>query len=216
LAGRDEPPLPAARLRAGGKLTEIGVGDLALTDAEAASLLRTAGVMLGEAELAELHQRTEGWPAGLYLAALYLREGGATPGAAASFGGGDRLVSEYVESEFLVRISPRQREFLTRTAVLERMCGPLCEAVLELPGSGGCPHARRRGPPSPGGPCRWCRWTGAGSGTATTTYSATCCSPSWNGWNPNCCRFCGAAPPPGGCKTGCQRKRWSTSWPPGT
>jgi len=135
LAGRDEPPLPVARLRAGGKLTEIGVGDLALTHAEAASLLRTAGVMLGEAELAELHQRTEGWPAGLYLAALYLREGGATPGAAASFGGGDRLVSEYVESEFLVRISPRQREFLTRTAVLERMCGPLCEAVLELPGS---------------------------------------------------------------------------------
>src|SRR5215467_2274437 len=135
LAGRGEPPLPVARLRAGGKLTEIGVGDLALTHAEAASLLRTAGVMLGEAELAELHQRTEGWPAGLYLAALYLREGGATPGAAASFGGGDRLVSEYVESEFLVRISPRQREFLTRTAVLERMCGPLCEAVLELPGS---------------------------------------------------------------------------------
>src|SRR5215471_18540430 len=135
LAGRDEPPLPVARLRAGGKLTEIGVGDLALTHAEAASLLRTAGVMLGEAEVAQLHQRTEGWPAGLYLAALYLREGGATPGAAASFGGGDRLVSEYVESEFLVRISPRQREFLTRTAVLERMCGPLCEAVLELPGS---------------------------------------------------------------------------------
>src|SRR5215831_15821232 len=85
LAGRDEPPLPVARLRAGGKLTEIGVGDLALTHAEAASLLRTAGVMLGEAELAELHQRTEGWSAGLYLAALYLREGGATPGAAASF-----------------------------------------------------------------------------------------------------------------------------------
>ena len=52
-----------------------------------------------------------------------------------SFGGGDRLVSEYVESEFLARISRRQRVFLTRTAVLERMCGPLCETVLDLPGS---------------------------------------------------------------------------------
>ena len=48
-----------------------------------------------------------------------------------SFGGADRLVSEYVESEVLARISPRQRMFLTRTAVLERMCGPLCDAVLE-------------------------------------------------------------------------------------
>ena len=81
--------------------------------------------------MAELHRRTEGWPAGLYLAALYLREGGPLPGAAVSFGGDDRLVSEYVESEFLARISRRQRAFLTRTAVLERMCGPLCEAVLD-------------------------------------------------------------------------------------
>ena len=85
--------------------------------------------------MAELHRRTEGWPAGLYLAALYLREGGSLAGAAVSFGGDDRLVSEYVESEFLARISRRQRVFLTRTAVLERMCGPLCEAVLELAGS---------------------------------------------------------------------------------
>ncbi len=56
-------------------------------------------------------------------------------GAAVSFGGDDRLVSEYVESEFLARISQQQRAFLTRTAVLERMCGPLCDAVLDLPGS---------------------------------------------------------------------------------
>jgi len=135
LAGRDEPPLRVARLRAEGKITQIGARDLALTRAEAASLLRAAGASLGEGEVAELHQRTEGWAAGLYLAALYVREDGAQPGAAVSFSGGDRLVSEYVESEFLARISPRQRVFLTRTAVLERMCGPLCEAVLDLPGS---------------------------------------------------------------------------------
>ena len=91
---------------------------------------------LAEDELAELHRRTEGWAAGLYLAALYLRESGSLPGMAASFGGDDRFVSEYVESEFLARISRRQRAFLTRTAVLERMSGPLCEAVLDLPGAG--------------------------------------------------------------------------------
>ena len=135
LAGRAEPPLRTARLRAEGKLLEIGAGDLSLTVEEAALLLRAAGVQVGAEDVAELHRRTEGWPAGLYLAALYLREDGSLPGAAASFGGDDQFVSEYVESEFLTRISSSQRAFLTRTAVLERMSGPLCEAVLDQPGS---------------------------------------------------------------------------------
>jgi LuxR family transcriptional regulator, maltose regulon positive regulatory protein len=135
LAGRAEPPLRIARLRAEGRILEIGPGDLSLTRAEAASLLRNADVAVGEDDVAELHRRTEGWPAGLYLAALYLREGGPLASAAVSFGGDDRLVSEYMESEFLARISRRQRVFLTRTAVLERMSGPLCQAVTELPGS---------------------------------------------------------------------------------
>jgi LuxR family maltose regulon positive regulatory protein len=136
LAGQAQPPLRVARLRAEGKILEIGPGDLSLTHAEASSLLRDAGLSLGEDEVAELHRRTEGWPAGLYLAALYLREGGSLAKAAVSFGGDDRLVSEYMESEFLARISRSQRAFLTRAAVLERMSGPLCEAVLELPEAG--------------------------------------------------------------------------------
>jgi LuxR family transcriptional regulator, maltose regulon positive regulatory protein len=135
LVSRTGPSLRVARLRAEGKIMEIGPNDLSLTREEASSLLRNAGLTLGEEEVAELHRRTEGWPAGLYLAALYLREGGPLASAAVSFGGGDRLVSEYVESEFLARISRRQRLFLTRTAVLERLCGPLCDAVLELSGS---------------------------------------------------------------------------------
>src|SRR5271170_6409301 len=135
LAGRAEPPLRVARLRAEGRILEIGPQDLSLTRAEAASLLRNAEVTVGEDDVAELHRRTEGWPAGLYLAALYLREGGPLASAAVSFGGDDRLVTEYMESEFLDRISRRQRAFLTRTAVLERMCGPLCDAVLEDSGS---------------------------------------------------------------------------------
>jgi len=136
LAGRTQLPLRTARLRAEGKILEIGPGDLSLTREEASSLLRDAGVVLGDDDVAELHRRTEGWPAGLYLAALYLREGGSVGRAAVSFGGDDRLVSEYMESEFLDRISRWQRVFLTQTSVLERMCGPLCETVLDLPGAG--------------------------------------------------------------------------------
>ena len=135
LAGQHRPPLRVARLRAEGRVLEIGPGDLSLTRAEAASLLRAAGVTLSEDDVAALHQRTEGWPVGLYLAALYLWEGGPLGTAAVSFGGDDRLVSEYMKSEILARIAKRDREFLTRTAVLARMSGPLCDAVLELPGS---------------------------------------------------------------------------------
>jgi LuxR family maltose regulon positive regulatory protein len=136
LAGRAEPPLRVPRLRAEGRILEIGPAQLALTREEASSLLAHAGAALDEEEVAELHRRTEGWPVGLYLAALYLREGGLVAGAAVSFSGDDRFVSDYVESEFLARISRGQRVFLTRSAVLERMSGPLCEAVLSMPGSG--------------------------------------------------------------------------------
>ena len=81
------PPLRIARLRAEGKILEIGPGDLALTRREASSLLQNVNLRLGEDDVAELHRRTEGWPVGLYLAALYLREGGPLAGAAVSFGG---------------------------------------------------------------------------------------------------------------------------------
>jgi LuxR family transcriptional regulator, maltose regulon positive regulatory protein len=134
-AGRAEPPLRVARLRVEGKILEIGPADLSLTREEASLLLRNVDLTLAEDDVADLHRRTEGWAAGLYLAALYLREGGPVASAAVSFGGDDRFVSEYVESEFLTRISRQQRVFLTRTAVLERMCGPLCDAVLEVSGS---------------------------------------------------------------------------------
>ena len=133
LAGRDAPPLRVARLRTQGRILEIGSADLSMSRQEAASLLLAADIPLGDDDVATLHQRTEGWAAGLYLAALHLREGGSLRDAENAFGGDDRLVSQYLESEFLARISARQREFLTRTAVLDRMCGPLCEAVLDQP-----------------------------------------------------------------------------------
>jgi LuxR family maltose regulon positive regulatory protein len=117
------------------RVDQAVVGDSFDIVEQASALFRNAGLALVDEEVAALHERTEGWPAGLYLAVLYLREGGPLASAAVSFGGDDRLVSEYVESEFLVRISRRQRLFLTRSAVLERMCGPLCDTVLEQTGS---------------------------------------------------------------------------------
>ena len=133
-AGRGPPPLRVARLRAEGRLLDVGPSELALSAEEAARLLRDADATLGADDVVALHRRTEGWAAGLHLAALAVGPGGP-PGTAESFGGGDVFVSEYVESEFLSGMSRQRREFLTRTAVLERMSGPLCEAVLELPGA---------------------------------------------------------------------------------
>ena len=135
LAGHTEPPIRVARLRAEGRLLEIGPDDMSLTLEEASALLRNADVPLGDEDIAEVYRRTEGWPVGLYLAALSLKDGGNLGSAGVSFGGDERLVSDYIRSEFLSRSSRRQRTFLTRTAVLERMSGPLCDAVLDASGS---------------------------------------------------------------------------------
>ncbi len=136
LAGRAEPPLPLARLRAEGRVLQIGPADLALDHQEAAELLRAAGLSLAADQVAAFHERTEGWPVGLYLAALSIREGGTPETPATGFRGDDRFVSEYLESEVLARVTAGQRAFLTRTAVLEQMSGPLCRAVLQDPGAG--------------------------------------------------------------------------------
>ena len=82
---------------------------MSLTCSEATALLRNACVTLDEDAVAGLLRQTEGWPAGLYLAALCLRDGGPYEGAAAFFDGGDRFVSDYIESEFLARISRHSR-----------------------------------------------------------------------------------------------------------
>jgi LuxR family maltose regulon positive regulatory protein len=133
LAGRAPPPVRIARLRAEDRLLEVGPADLSMTVDEAAAVLAEARVALGADDVAVLHERAEGWPVGLYLAALYLREGGSVSQAAVSFSGDDRVVSEYMESEFLEKTPAHQRAFLTRSSALQRMSGPLCEAALDLP-----------------------------------------------------------------------------------
>jgi LuxR family maltose regulon positive regulatory protein len=136
LAGRDLPALPIARLRAAGRLYEVGVEELALSPREGKLLLRGAGLELPDEDVAHLAGRTEGWAAGLYLAALALKEeGDASPGAAAGFSGEDRFVADYFRFEHLRHLDPADIRFLTRTSVLSRMSGPLCDALLETSGS---------------------------------------------------------------------------------
>jgi LuxR family maltose regulon positive regulatory protein len=135
LASRARPPLPLGRLRAQGQVMEVGVAELAMGQQEARALLEGAGVQLDDAGVATLVRRTEGWPVGLYLAALALQAGAPPDGP--GFAGDDRLVADYLHSELLARRSPEEVAFLTRTAVLERMCGPLCDAVLGSQGSAG-------------------------------------------------------------------------------
>lgn len=131
VASRTEPRLPTARLRASGQVLEIRAHDLAMNRADAAALFEGAGVMTAAAEqLDELVENTEGWPAGLYLAALALRGEGAPGDAAASFRGDDRAVTDYLRSEVLARLAPEVVKFLVRTSVLDRMSGPLCDEVL--------------------------------------------------------------------------------------
>jgi LuxR family maltose regulon positive regulatory protein len=135
LATRTEPPLPMARLRAGREVVEVGVDDLAMTRHEADALLEVAGVALTDANVEQLLERTEGWPVGLYLAALAMKAGGAHETMAVPFSGNDRLMAEYLRAELLSHLSDAEVTFLTRTAVLDRMSGPLCDAVLERSGS---------------------------------------------------------------------------------
>jgi LuxR family maltose regulon positive regulatory protein len=135
VASREDPALPLGRWRAHGLVHEIGVADLQLDEREAKLLLEAAGVELDGSELAELTEQTEGWPAGLYLAALSMQAGGPSPASAAGFTGGDRFVSEYFRFELLSRLPPVEARFLKYTSVLDRMSGGLCDAVLETPRS---------------------------------------------------------------------------------
>jgi LuxR family maltose regulon positive regulatory protein len=129
LSGHADPGVPLARIRADRRLVEIGLADLALSDTEARKLLSAVGLTVTEDEALELNRRTEGWAAGLHLAALVMQDS-ADPQPIASFDGSDRFVVDYLRGEHLSRLKKADIEFLTRTAVLDRMSGPLCDELL--------------------------------------------------------------------------------------
>lgn len=132
---RADPALPLARLRARGDLTEIHAGDLRFTPHEAAAFLnQVMGLALTPEDLAALELRTEGWIAGLQLAALALRDNRDRAGFIRTFSGNNRYIVDYLAAEVFERQPAQVQNFLLRTAILDRMCGPLCDVVLGLPG----------------------------------------------------------------------------------
>jgi LuxR family maltose regulon positive regulatory protein len=135
LASRARPVLPLGRLRAHGALLELGADELAMTRSEASSLLRAAGIRVRAAEVDTILRRTQGWPAGLCLAALCAREEGDSSGALARFAGDDRVVADYLRDEFLSGLSREDVDFLLATSILEELSGPPCDAVLARTGS---------------------------------------------------------------------------------
>ncbi len=135
IGSRQEVPVPVSLLRARGGIVEIGVDDLAMSRPEARSLLVAAGIESAEDLADELIDRTEGWPAGLYLAALAINAGSRVE-STLRFTGDDRFIGDYLRSEFLQRVSRADVSFLTRTSILDRMSGPLCDVTAGRTGSG--------------------------------------------------------------------------------
>lgn len=141
---RADPGLRLGRLRGAGQLVEIRAADLAFTVDEASSLLARRRVLLSSEAVAQLLDRTEGWPAGLYLATLSL-SGRADPEAfVREFSGGNRFVGDFLTEEVLSRHSERVREFILTMSILDRFSAPLCDFVSDTTGSAGILHDLER------------------------------------------------------------------------
>ena len=138
IATREDPHLPLARLRARGQLIELRLADLRFTPAEATAFFnQVMGLNLSAENIAALEARTEGWIAGLQLAALSMQGDQDTASFIKSFTGSHHFVLDYLVEEVLQRQSESLQTFLLRTSILERLCGPLCDAVLLDPSVSG-------------------------------------------------------------------------------
>jgi LuxR family maltose regulon positive regulatory protein len=136
IGSRTEPPLQVARLRARGQLVEIDADELRFSLEETRrSLDELLGLDLDGEDIARLHERTEGWPAAIYLAALSLRNRPDRHDFIVRFAGDDRHIVDYLGEEVLAGLDPAVRDLLVRTSILERVTGPLCDVVAETSGS---------------------------------------------------------------------------------
>jgi LuxR family transcriptional regulator, maltose regulon positive regulatory protein len=135
LAGRREPACGLPRLRGEGRVLDVGTAQLRLDAVGARDLLAAAGARVSPGQVTELLARTEGWPIGLYFAAL-ARHAAAVPQVHHdAFFGEDRLLADYIRTEFLAHLPEHRLRFLTRTSLLDELCGPLCDAMLQRTGS---------------------------------------------------------------------------------
>ena len=136
IASRSEPPLALSRLRARGELTELRPSDMRFTLDEASAFLNQVMALdLSASDTAKLERRTEGWIAGLKLAALSMKGREDTRGFVDAFSGDNRYIADYLVEEVLQAESERVKRFLLGTAILDRLSGPLCDAVTGEQGS---------------------------------------------------------------------------------
>jgi LuxR family maltose regulon positive regulatory protein len=175
IATREDPQLPLARLRGRGHLTELRAADLRFTASEAAEFLnRVMDLHLSAEDVAALERRTEGWIVGLQLAALSLQGQQDTVGFIQSFTGSHHFVLDYLLEEVLGRQPESVQTFLLRTSILDRLCGPLCDAVLLDPSASGqetLEYLER---------ANLFPLTTSGAGTAITISSRICCGSDCN------------------------------------
>ncbi|MDO9088449.1 MAG: LuxR C-terminal-related transcriptional regulator [Anaerolineaceae bacterium] len=138
ISTREDPSLPLARLRARSQMIELRASDLRFTPAEASEFLnQVMGLTLSEEDITSLETRTEGWIAGLQLAAISMHGQKDASGFIQAFTGSHRYILDYLLEEVLQRQPTEVQNFLLRTSILERMCGPLCDAVLGTPTTSG-------------------------------------------------------------------------------
>ena len=146
IATREDPPLPLARLRVRGQLTELRAADLRFTPAEAAEFLnQMMGLNLSAEDIAALEARTEGWIAGLQLAALSMQGRSDAASFIQTFTGSHHFILDYLVEEVLQRQPEHVRNFLLQTAILDRLSSPLCDAVTGQEDGKGMLEALQRG-----------------------------------------------------------------------
>ena len=151
IASRTDPPLPLARLRGRGELAEIRAADLRFTPGEAAEYLNgVMGLVLTAADVAALEGRTEGWIAALQLAALSMQGREDTAAFIDGFAGDDRYIVDFLAEEVLQRQPEHVQHFLLQTSILDRLSGPLCDAVTGQDGGKANADGAGAGEPVPG------------------------------------------------------------------
>lgn len=136
VASTCEPPLPVGRLRLERRLREVRAADLAMTPIEGQRLLERSGVRLDARQLQDVMQATEGWPAGLALAALAIHGEAGRPARIGRINGEDRVFADYLRDTFLRGLPLERRRLLIRTSIVEVLTGPLCDAIVGCHGSG--------------------------------------------------------------------------------